>query len=152
MRPRLALSIVAAALMAAAPALPQQHPTEQPKEGSEKEELTADELADAIEAYIEDDADLKGGYFLVFDSVDKKPLALTLDKVHRDKLASIGNGVYFACTDMKATDGTAYDVDVFMVEDEDEVLQTTDIGIHKKAGKTRYTWKEEGGVWKKITP
>jgi len=114
---------------------------------------SADDLADAIESYVEDDADLKGGYFLVYDAVDKKPLALTLVKVHREKPRSNSPGVWFACADMKSTEGIAYDVDVFVVEDEDGVLQTTDVSIHKKAGKPRYTWQEDrGGSWKKAAP
>ena len=155
MRPNFFLPAVAAALLFAAPALAQEHPEhprEHPKAKTEKEALSPDQLADAIEAYIEDDADLKGGYFLIYDATDKKPLALTLDKVHRDKLASIGNGVYFACTDMKATDGTTYDLDFFMVEDEEEALQTTEVSVHKKEGKPRYGWKEESGTWKKVAP
>jgi hypothetical protein len=30
-----------------------------------------------------------------------------------------------------------------------EHLTTTEVTVHKKDGKARYTWHEEGGLWKK---
>src|SRR5262245_35250442 len=132
-------------------ALAQEHP-EHPKSSehpAQETTMSVDALADAITSYIKEDTKLKGGYFLVYDTVDKKPLALELDKVHREKLAGLGNGVFFACTDMKADDGTMYDLDFFMKQTGDK-LKTTDVAVHKKAGVPRYNWKEEGGVWKKV--
>src|SRR5262245_24423981 len=78
----------------------QEHP-EHPKQGEKQAEqgpemeLTVDELADAITAYIAQDSKLKGGYFLVWDAEGKQPLALKLDKVHKDRLSGLGGGVYF---------------------------------------------------------
>ena len=111
--------------------------------------MTVDGLAEAIIGYIEMDSKLKGGYFLVYDSVDKKPLQLKLVKVHKDKLASLGDGLYFACTDMKASDGTLYDLDFFMMET-DHGMKTTEVAVHKKSSKPRYGWKETDGIWKKV--
>jgi hypothetical protein len=127
-----------------------EHPQEKKAEHPESaEEMTLDALADAIAGYIQHDSKLKGGYFLVYDTLEKKPLALRLEKVHKDRLATLGEGVYFACTDMKAGDGTLYDLDFFMKRAE-HGTETTEVAIHKKAGKPRYNWKEEGGVWKKV--
>ena len=132
----------------------QEHP-EHPKkvekkaEVVESEAMTMDELADAITEYIAEDSKLKGGYFLVWDADEKKPLALKLDKVHRERLSSLGGGVYFACTDMKTDAGLVYDLDFFMKRMGDEI-ETTEVSVHKKAGKPRYGWKEENGVWKKV--
>lgn len=125
----------------------QDHP-EHPKATSSTE-MTLDALGEAITGYIEQDSELKGGYFLVYDAVDKTPLQLKLLKVHKDKLATLGNGVYFACTDMKAPDGTVYDVDFFM-QQADDGIETTEVAVHKKSGKPRYSWKEVGGIWKKV--
>jgi hypothetical protein len=125
-----------------------EHPAEHPEHPEDKAEMTVDGLAEAITAYIERDSKLKGGYFLVYDQVDKKPLELKLVKVHTDKLASLGDGVYFACTDMKASDGTLYDLDFFMKQD-DHGITTTEVAIHKKSGKARYGWKETDGIWRK---
>jgi hypothetical protein len=156
MRSSFVLSLIAAALLATPAARPQEHPkehpSEHPKKGDERaQEITTDALAQGIEGYIQKEAKMKGGYFLIFDTVDKKPLVLTLEKVHRDKLASLGNGMYFACTDMKNTDGVVYDLDFFMADVEGG-LQPSEVSIHKKAGKPRYGWKEEGGTWKKVEP
>ena len=95
------------------------------------------------------DSKLKGGYFLVYDTVDKKPLQLQLLKVHKDKLAALGDGVYFACSDMKAADGTLYDLDFFMKQT-DNGFETTEVSVHKKSGKPRYGWKEADGIWGKV--
>ncbi len=137
----------------------QEHP-EHPKEKSEEkkqpaehaesgEKMTLDELAVAITQYIEQDSKLKGGYFLVYDAEEKKPLVLQLEKVHKDRLSALGGGLYFACTDMKSSDGTVYDLDFFMKRT-GRAIETTEVAIHKKAGKPRYGWKEENGIWKKV--
>ena len=146
----------AALLVLGTSALAQEHP-EHPKQDEKQaaqpkpaeKPMTLDQLADAITLYIEQDTKLKGGYFLVYDAEEKKPLVLKLDKVHRERLAGLGGGVYFACTDMKADDGVLYDLDFFMKQTPGR-METTDVSIHKKAGKPRYGWKEENGVWKKV--
>ncbi len=161
MRARMAAAFVAAGLLVAASVLAQEHPKEHPKGGEHPEHpkddkaqspMTMEELAQGIEAYIDQDSELKGGYFLVYDKVDKKPLLLTLVKIHEDKLASLGNGVYFACTDLENTDGVVYDLDFFMVRDDEGDVEETEVSVHKKAGVARYGWKEEKGVWKKVQP
>jgi hypothetical protein len=78
-----------------------------------------------------------------------KNLALDLMKVHDDRLSSLGGGKYFACVDMKAADGTVYDIDFFMVGQPGS-MTVTETSVHKINGKPRYNWKEQGGVWKKV--
>ena len=115
-------------------------------------EVTMKMLGDAIEKYVAWDSKLHGGYLIVRDDVEDTELALTLDKVHRARLASLGNGVYFACADFKATNGHVYDLDVFMQAAPHSPfhgLWPTEIAVHKKDGKARYTWNEKDGVWKK---
>lgn len=136
--------------------LAQEHPApEHPEkkavttEGKASTKMTLDALEKAISGYIDEDSKLKGGYFLVYDTVDKKPLQLEILKVHKDKLATLGEGVFFACTDMKAADGTVYDLDFFMKETDDGI-ETTEVAVHKKSGKPRYAWKEVNGIWKKV--
>ena len=79
-----------------------------------------------------------------------KDLALDLMKVHDDRVSSLGNGKYFACVDMKAADGTAYDID-FLVAGKPGAMKVTETFVHKVNGKPLYNWKEEGGVWKKVS-
>ena len=79
-----------------------------------------------------------------------KDLALDLVRVHDDRLSNLGDGKYFACVDMKAVDGTTYDIDFFMSGKPGE-MKVTDTSVHKVNGKPLYNWKEEGGVWKKVS-
>ena len=79
-----------------------------------------------------------------------KDLALDLIKVHDDQLSSLGKGRYFACVDMKAADGTAYDID-FLVTGKPGAMKVTETFVHKVNGKPLYNWKEEGGVWRRVS-
>ncbi len=112
-------------------------------------ELTKDDVGKSIEAYIEHDTKLKGDYFLVYDPVDKGALVLTLDKVHKDRLSITDrkNRIAFACSDFKTPKGKVYDLDFWMKQDAAGKLQVTRIMVHKEAGKPRYTWHKEDGVW-----
>ncbi len=79
----------------------------------------------------------------------RKNLALDLVKVHDDRFSSLGGDKYFACVDMKGTDGKIYDIDFFMVVQTGK-LTVTETSVHKINGKPLYNWKEEKGVWKKV--
>lgn len=139
----------------------EEHPTEHSRKATEehpkKEEhpkgettpLTKEDLATAIEEYVKKDANQRGGYFLVYDDKAKKPLVLSLEKVHKERLATIGTNVYFACADFKTPEGKIYDLDIFVKGVDKHHLEVTQITIHKESGKARYTWYEEKGVWKK---
>jgi len=142
-----------------------EHPAEHPKSGKKAEhpagehpkgdkkadhsEVNMKQLAKAIKGYVSKDSALKGGYFLVYDSVTKKTLELKLDKVHKKRLAKVGPGVYFACADFKATDGKTYDLDIFMKGHSAKHLRVTEVSVHKVDGKARYGWVEKKGIWSK---
>ena len=144
----------------AAGSFAQEHP-EHPEQPADKEhpehpegdtEVTLEMLGDAIEQYVAWDAKMHGGFLFLHDSKTDETLALTLDKVHRERLSSLGHGVYFACADFQATNGHVYDIDVFMEATEGspfEGLAATEIAVHKVDGKARYSWYEKDGVWKK---
>jgi hypothetical protein len=108
--------------------------------------LTKEALAVAIKAHIEDATKEQGGAFHVEDAKAGVTLELTLDKVHEERLATMGEGVYFACSDFKAANGQLFDVDFFM-KDGDAGLAMTELHIHKEDGVARYTWHESNGVW-----
>jgi hypothetical protein len=80
---------------------------------------------------------------------NRKDLALDLVKVHDDRFSSLGGNKYFACVDMKGTDGKMYDVDFFMAV-QGSKLNITETAVHKINGQPLYNWKQEGGVWKKV--
>ena len=129
---------------------PKEHPAEHPAKGA-KSEITKEELAVAIEDYVKKDSALKGGHFLVFDAKAGKPLTLSLLKVHKERLSPLGDGVYFACADFQTPAGKVYDLDIFMKSKDSDKhrLKVTEISVHKEAGVERYSWHEEGGIWKK---
>ena len=80
---------------------------------------------------------------------NRKDLALDLVKVHDDRFSSLGGNKYFACVDMKGTDGKMYDIDFLMAVQSDK-LTVTQTSVHKIDGKALYNWKQQGGVWKKV--
>lgn len=130
-----------------------EHPKEHPKDkkGSDTKHagVTKEQLAEAIEEYVKKDAALHGGYFLVFDSVAGKPLALSLAKVHKKRLSKVGKDLYFACADFETRDGRVYDLDIFMKGPDKAGLEVTEISVHKEQGKERYNWVERKGLWHK---
>ena len=122
---------------------------EHPKKGGAEKKVTTAEISTGIKKHISSESK---------NSSDKKfhvnhqgkDLALDLVKVHDDRLSSLGEGKYFACVDMKATDGTTYDIDFFMSGKPGD-MKVTETSVHKVNGKPLYNWKEEGGVWKKVS-
>ncbi len=126
---------------------PSEHPTEPPSKKTAA--VTKEALSVAIENYVKEQAKIEGGYFLFYDAREDKALALTLDKVHKDRLSRIKDDVYFACADFRANDGTMYDLDIFMKGESPAQLKVTAITLHKKNGKARYIWVQERGLWKR---
>jgi hypothetical protein len=125
-----------------------EHP-EHPKKGSEEKKVTKSEISTGIKKHISSESkDSSDKKFHV--NYEGKDLALDLVKVHDDRLSSLGKGKYFACVDMKATDGTTYDIDFFMAGKPGD-MKVTETSVHKINGKPLYNWKEEGGVWKKVS-
>jgi hypothetical protein len=133
------------------PALPvfaQEHP-EHPKKKAGGEKVTTAEISTGIKKHITSESKNSTDHkFHV--TQDGKDLALELIKVHDDRLSALGDGKYFACVDMKATDGTTYDIDFFMTGNPGD-MKVTETSVHKVNGKPLYDWKEEGDVWKKVS-
>jgi len=86
-----------------------------------------------------------GKFHVTYEGQD---LSLDLTKVHDDRLQDLGGGKYFACVDMKGTDGKTYDIDFFLTGQPGK-MKVTDTSIHKIDGKPLYNWKEENGTWHK---
>src|SRR5205823_4698565 len=133
------------------PGLPvraQEHPehpkktTEHPKQGAEKQVSTAD-ISAGIKKNIDAQSKKSGdGKFHV--KHESQDLALDLIKVHDDRLQDLGGGKYFACVDMKATDGKTYDIDFFLTG-QPAKMKVTETSVHKVDGKPLYDWKEKEG-------
>jgi hypothetical protein len=131
-----------------------QLPQNQPRSGAQSQQVAEKEVSQAdISAGIRKDIAMKSK-----KSSDKKfhteykgrDLALDLIKVHDNGVSSLGKGKYFACVDMKAVDGTTYDID-FFTTGKPGAMKVTETSVHKVNGKPLYNWKEEGGVWKKVS-
>ncbi|PYL76197.1 MAG: hypothetical protein DMF26_06740 [Verrucomicrobia bacterium] len=138
------------------PSLPQQQPLQQLPQGTTTSQQGSAQTMEVSSA------DISAGLKKYIDSyarksADKKfhvryrgkDLPLDLIKVHDDRLSSVGAGKYFACVDMKGTDGRIYDIDFLMALRPDK-LNVTETFVHKINGKPLYNWKEQGGVWKRV--
>ena len=127
-----------------------EHP-EHPEHPTTKKEpqLTVEALAISIENYIQNDVNLKGGFF-VYDKDKKELLTLTLTKIHKERLSNIGGETYFACADFSASNGNIYDLDIFMTGKSKENLDVTEINVHKENGQARYMWENQNGIWVKV--
>ena len=110
------------------------------------EKITLQNLARAIESFVEADINLRGA-FLVIDPRTNEVLKLNLKKVHKERLSHIGDNVYFACADFNADDGKVYDLDIFLRGTNTDELTVTEITVHKEDGQARYGWLEQDGVW-----
>jgi hypothetical protein len=131
----------------------QEHPAEHPwkhPQGSQQAGISKVDLADAIQKYVKKEADLKGGFFLVYDKTAGRTLTLTLDRGHRERHSRVAADTYFACADFKTPEGKTYDLDIFMKGPSKDKLQVTEISVHKENGKERYNWVEKNGVWSKV--
>jgi hypothetical protein len=154
------ITLAAAVALFLAPALPvkaAEHP-EHPKKAESKEHpekgkgeqkrVSAADISAGIKKNIE--AETKkasdGKFHVKHEGND---LALDLIKVHDNRLSDLGGGKYFACVDMKATDGKTYDIDFFLTGEPGK-MKVTETTVHKVDGKPLYNWKEENGKWKKI--
>ena len=126
-----------------------EHPTASIKpQVVQGEKITLQNLALAIESFVEADINLRGA-FLVIDPNTEEVLKLTLEKVHKERLSYIGDDIYFACADFNADNGKVYDLDIFLHGKNTENLTVTEISVHKEDGAARYGWLEEGGIWVK---
>ena len=135
--------MVSLSFMAEHPEHPE-HPTT-----TKEPKLTIEQLAISIENYIQNDVNLKGGFF-VYDKNKKEILTLTLTKIHKERLSNIGGDTYFACADFSASNGNIYDLDIFMTGKSQSNLIVTEINVHKESDVARYGWQNRGGIWVKI--
>jgi hypothetical protein len=146
----------------AANILAQEHP-EHPKKTTEQPNQGAEHPKKGAEAAQVSTADISAGIKQNIDAKSKKSsdgkfhvkyegqnLALDLIRVHDDRLSDLGGGKYFACVDMKGTDGKTYDIDFFL-SGQPGKMKVTETSVHKIDGKPLYDWKEENGKWHKVS-
>jgi len=134
-------------LFTPAPALFSQEHPEHPTSGGAKKQVSTADISAGIKKHITAETSKGGGKFPV--KYEGQDLALDLIKVHDDRLQDLGGGKYFACVDMKGTDGKTYDIDFFLTGQPGK-MTVTDTAVHKIEGKPLYNWKEENGKWNKV--
>jgi hypothetical protein len=127
----------------------QEHPEhpEHPKAGGAQKKVSTADISAGIKKNITTETNKSDGKFHV--KYEGQDLALNLIKVHDDRLQDLGSGKYFACVDMKGTDGKTYDIDFFLTGQPGK-MKVTDTAVHKIDGKPLYNWKEENGKWNKV--
>ena len=106
------------------------------------EKITLQNLALAIEEFVEADILLRGA-FLVIDHKTDTVLKLRLEKVHKERLSHVGEDIYFACADFNTENGKVYDLDIFLHGTNTDNLTVTEISVHKEDGTARYGWREK---------
>jgi len=153
-------TVVALLFTPAVPLLAAEHPRPQLQQlpqtttrssqiGTQTKEVSKADISDGIKKHI--GSETKKSTDRKFHvKYGGKDLALDLIRVHDDRLSSIGGGKYFACVDMKATDGKTYDIDFFMAWQPGK-MKVTETSVHKINGKPLYNWKEVNGIWKKAS-
>ncbi len=128
-----------------------EHPkqgAEHPKKGGAQKQVSTADISAGIKKNIDTQSKKSsdGKFHVNYEGQD---LALDLIRVHDDRLSDLGGGKYFACVDMKATDGKTYDIDFFLTGQPTK-MKVTETSVHKIDGKPLYDWKEENGTWHKV--
>src|SRR6516225_2083200 len=121
---------------------------EHPTKGTEAKQVSTADISAGIKKNIQSESK-KGSDQKFHVKYEGQDLALELIKVHDDRLQDLGDGKYFACVDMKGTDGKTYDIDFFLTGQPGK-MKVTDTSVHKIDGKPLYNWKEENGKWNKV--
>jgi len=119
-----------------------------PQSPTQAKEVSTADISSGIKKHIDDERK-KSNDKKFHVNYRGKDLGLDLVKVHGDRLSTLGGGKYFACVDMKAADGTIYDIDFFMAGQPGS-MKVTETSVHKVNARPLYNWKEEGGVWKRV--
>jgi hypothetical protein len=126
---------------------PMEHPSEHPSAGGKAPAVTADQIAATVNGLVWQDSKLKGGYFLIYDGKKKEVVALSLVRIHKDKISMLTPDKCFVCADFKTPAGKMYDLDFFVSHPGGRNLHVSEIMIHKEAGAARYNWVKQGGTW-----
>lgn len=111
--------------------------------------VSKEAVGSAVKDWVAKDSKLKGGFFMVWDAETKKPLVLTLEKVHDEKLCTLEDSAWFTCAEFKDADGGSYCLDIVLRGENPKNLAASEVSVHKADGKERYQWKEDGGTFKR---
>ena len=114
---------------------------------SDNDNKVTAEIAAGIEKYIEKETENGKGYFKFIS--DGKEFKFRLVRVHKEYLAKLDEGKYFACVDLVDTVGDVYDVDFFLAGDTND-MSVTETSLHKLNGIPFYLWEQNAsGTWER---
>src|SRR5439155_17565502 len=100
-----------------------EHPEHSQKGKSTEKRVSTADISAGIKKNI-DDQSKKSPDGKFHAEHEGQNLALDLAKVHDDRLQDLGGGKYFACVDMKASEGKTYDIDFFLTGQPGEMKVT----------------------------
>lgn len=115
---------------------------------AQEQNVSIDQIAEAIEEHIATESKANGGYFLL--QHEGAELKLKLVRIHMEYLADLGGGIQFACVDLVGTDGPVYDVDFFLKGGPVD-MTVTETTVHKVNGQPLYAWEQkDDATWVRV--
>lgn len=154
---RLIIAVLAVVLAAPATAVAGEHPSEHPKEKHERPKKKAKKkgkwvshkktmkaFVKAVEGYVKMKVADEGSFNVYDDKLDKT-WELKLVRIHKKRIARLGENKFFACADFKtAAKGkkTKIDLDFFVTRNDGE-FDVDEVLVHKVGGKARYTYNSK---------
>jgi|GEM_PF-5527954 len=112
--------------------------------------ITRDDLAGAVERYIQRESEIQNGHFLFFDRETNQPVALTFQNVQKDTIERLSEDRYTATAVMKNQAGEEVLLDIAMKYLGNDQLKVTEVTRHREGGEPpEFVWDEEQGNWKK---
>ena len=123
---------------------------EQPTDGDGGTPALSDEdIASAVELYINAAAPNSKGYFVVFDEEAQKEARLKPDRVNREMVGKVADNMFFARAEFVTDEGDIYDMDIFVTGESKSSLEFVEFMIHSVNGHKRYEWYTDGKLWKR---
>ncbi len=124
--------------------------TEPPGGAIPKRAVTIDDLAAAVEAYVNDAYAASGGVFRFEDALEGRWLDLKLQDPTREGPRRLGDDGYALCAAFRTLAGDdRYDLDFFLHGKDPLSLHVTLVTIYRKNGLERYLWRQVDGIWKR---
>ena len=97
-----------------------------------------------VKEYVKGESAKTAGAFVVKDDVLNKDWKLKLVRIHTKKIVSLGGDRWFACADLKETEGAKTPVDLdFFVAKADEKWAIEKVVVHKVDGKPRFLYNDK---------
>ncbi len=123
----------------------QKHKHKHTKKGQwVKDSETMKAFVAAVEDYVAKKEEDEGS-FEVYDNELKKDWKLSLVRIHKKRIARLGEDKFFACADFETVGKgkrKTLDLDFFVTRNEDGEFIVDEIPVHKVNGKPRYTYNK----------